>query len=108
MNYSRLTFILGLIVAAAVARILPHPWNFTPVGAVALFAGARYAVTATVPTMALLTMGMLYWLPARAQPWAMAVLAAGLWFVSLHVLLTVQMPFYQCLLQAGSAAGCLP
>ncbi len=41
MNSSRLAFILGLIVAAAVARILPHPWNFTPVGAVALFAGAH-------------------------------------------------------------------
>lgn len=41
MKHSRLAFILGLIVAAAVARILPHPWNFTPVGAVALFAGAH-------------------------------------------------------------------
>jgi len=41
MKHSRLVFILGLIVAAAVARILPHPWNFTPVGAIALFAGAH-------------------------------------------------------------------
>ena len=41
MNSSRSAFILGLIVAAAVTRILPHPWNFTPVGAVALFAGAH-------------------------------------------------------------------
>ena len=30
-----------LIVVAAVSRIVPHPWNFTPVIAMALFAGAR-------------------------------------------------------------------
>src|SRR5882672_7824949 len=31
---------LALIVLAAALRIAPHPWNFTPVGAMALFAGA--------------------------------------------------------------------
>lgn len=31
---------LGLILLAAALRIAPHPWNFTPVGAMALFAGA--------------------------------------------------------------------
>lgn len=29
-----------LIVLAAALRIAPHPWNFTPVGAMALFSGA--------------------------------------------------------------------
>ena len=29
-----------MIVLAAVARIAPHPWNFTPIGAMALFSGA--------------------------------------------------------------------
>jgi hypothetical protein len=29
-----------LIVLAALSRILPHPYNFTPVGALGLFAGA--------------------------------------------------------------------
>jgi hypothetical protein len=32
--------ILGMIAWAAALRIAPHPWNFTPVGAIALFAGA--------------------------------------------------------------------
>lgn len=32
--------ILAMIVAAAALRIAPHPWNFTPVGAMALFSGA--------------------------------------------------------------------
>jgi len=31
---------LILIVIAAALRIAPHPWNFTPVGAMALFSGA--------------------------------------------------------------------
>jgi len=31
---------LVLIALAAALRIAPHPWNFTPVGAMALFAGA--------------------------------------------------------------------
>src|SRR5258708_37952253 len=30
---------LALIVLAAALRIAPHPWNFTPVGAWALFSG---------------------------------------------------------------------
>ena len=36
----RTILILGIIVLAAVLRLAPHPWNFTPVGAIALFSGA--------------------------------------------------------------------
>ena len=32
--------IILLIVAVAVARLLPHPFNFTPIGALAMFSGA--------------------------------------------------------------------
>ena len=31
---------LTIIVIAAAVRIVPHPWNFTPIGAMALFSGA--------------------------------------------------------------------
>ncbi len=31
---------LALIALAAALRMAPHPWNFTPVGAMALFSGA--------------------------------------------------------------------
>ena len=34
--------IVSLIVLSAVLRILPHPWNLTPVGAMALFSGAMF------------------------------------------------------------------
>src|SRR6266404_9918326 len=36
----RTLLIFTLIVLAAALRLAPHPWNFTPVGAIALFAGA--------------------------------------------------------------------
>lgn len=36
----RLLLALTIIVIAAALRIAPHPWNFTPVGAMALFSGA--------------------------------------------------------------------
>ena len=31
-----------MIVLAAAVRIVPHPWNFTPIGAMALFSGAMF------------------------------------------------------------------
>lgn len=31
-----------MIFAAAALRVLPHPWNFTPVGAMAIFAGSLF------------------------------------------------------------------
>jgi hypothetical protein len=36
----RTLLVLSIIVIAAALRIAPHPWNFTPVGAMALFSGA--------------------------------------------------------------------
>lgn len=41
MNTNRYLPLAGIILAAAVTRLLPHPWNFTPIGAMALFGGAR-------------------------------------------------------------------
>lgn len=40
-NVNRRPLALGLTVAGAVARLVPHPWNFAPVGGMSLFAGAR-------------------------------------------------------------------
>ncbi len=31
-----------MIILAAVVRIRPHPWNFTPIGAMGLFSGAMF------------------------------------------------------------------
>lgn len=39
-QFCRLLLALAIIVIAAALRIAPHPWNFTPIGAMALFSGA--------------------------------------------------------------------
>ena len=36
----RMAVVVAMIALVAVLRILPHPWNFAPVGAMALFGGA--------------------------------------------------------------------
>ncbi|MEY4135034.1 MAG: hypothetical protein RL386_1384 [Bacteroidota bacterium] len=52
----RYRLILALILLAAMVRLLPHPHNFTPIGAMALFGGAcfgRRAMAFLVPLAAL-------------------------------------------------------
>jgi hypothetical protein len=40
LNHRRLIALLSAIAIAAVLRLAPHPSNFTPIGAMALFSGA--------------------------------------------------------------------
>jgi hypothetical protein len=44
---------IGMIILGGCARLIPHPWNFTPMMAIGLFAGsqARRASTAVLVTM---------------------------------------------------------
>jgi hypothetical protein len=43
MNRNRHLVLAGIIFFAIALRLLPHPWGFTPIGALALFGGAQYA-----------------------------------------------------------------
>ncbi len=38
----RTALLAGMVMAAAALRLLPHPMNFAPVGALALFGGASF------------------------------------------------------------------
>lgn len=52
----RYSLIIGIIFLAAFVRLLPHPHNFTPLGAMALFGGAffgRKALAVLAPLAAL-------------------------------------------------------
>jgi len=40
-NVNRRPVAMTLVVLGAVARLVPHPWNFAPVGGMSLYAGAR-------------------------------------------------------------------
>jgi len=42
MLNTRFWTVAGMILGAALTRLLPHPWNFTPIGAMALFSGATF------------------------------------------------------------------
>src|SRR6478672_545787 len=56
-NHARLTALLSAIVAAAALRLVPHPPNFSPVDAMALFGGAylgRRAIAFVAPLAAML------------------------------------------------------
>ena len=56
-NYSRILALLSAIVLAAALRLVPHPPNFTPIGAMALFSGAylgRRALAFAAPLGAML------------------------------------------------------
>jgi hypothetical protein len=56
-NNSRIVALLSAILVAAVLRLVPHPPNFTPIGAMALFSGAylgRRALAFAAPLGALL------------------------------------------------------
>jgi hypothetical protein len=41
--HPRAALVTGIVLAAAVLRILPHPMNFAPIGALALFGGAYFS-----------------------------------------------------------------
>jgi hypothetical protein len=43
MNIKRFTLMVGIILAAAAMRLLPHPPNFSPIAALALFGGAYFS-----------------------------------------------------------------
>jgi len=42
MLNTRFWAVAGMILGMALVRLLPHPWNFTPIGAMALFGGATF------------------------------------------------------------------
>ncbi len=53
---------IGMVVLGACARLVPHPWNFTPMMAIGLFAGsqARKVSTGVLATLfALVLSGLL-------------------------------------------------
>ncbi len=52
----RFGILIIMVLLAALSRLLPHPYNFTPIGAMALFGGAYFAnrlVAILVPLLSL-------------------------------------------------------
>jgi len=73
-------FWVGIVVLGACARLLPHPWNFTPIMAIGLFAGSHAQKTST---------GILATMSALALSDAVMGLYSGFWYVYAAMLLPV-------------------
>ena len=58
MSSKKTWIIVGLVLAAAMLRIIPHPPNFAPVAAMALFAGAHLADKRIAFLLPLVAMGL--------------------------------------------------
>jgi hypothetical protein len=89
MNKIRFTVLAALILSAAASRLIPHPPNFAPIGAIALFGGAQFASKRTaflVPLLAMLlsdlVLGFHTLMPVVYGSFALTV-ALGFW-VRLH------------------------
>ena len=85
MNKHRLTVLIGMVLTAAMSRLIPHPPNFTPIAALALFGGANFADKRTaflVPLAALflsdLFLGFAMLTPVVYGSFALIV-CLGLW-----------------------------
>jgi hypothetical protein len=58
LKHPRYLVLATIILAAAGSRLLPHPPNFTPVGAMALFGGAHFARRSLAYAVPLITLAL--------------------------------------------------
>lgn len=91
----RLTLLTGMVVLAVLARLIPHPPNFSPIGALALFGGATFAdrrIGLLLPLISLflsdLFLGLHILIPVVYGSFAINVLL-GRWLRSNRTLLSV-------------------
>src|SRR5881392_575444 len=104
MNKPRFTVLAAMILAAAASRLIPHPPNFTPIAAIALFGGAQfsskptaflvplaglflsdlifgfYAITPVVYGSFVLTVCLGFWVRRSVQRIAIAAIASAILF----------------------------
>src|SRR3981081_1332065 len=54
--HPRTLVIIGIVLAAAALRLAPHPMNFAPIGALALFGGAYFSSKRAAVAVSLLSL----------------------------------------------------
>lgn len=80
--------IYGLIVLGVVSRLVPHPWNATPIMAIALFGGTylsrRWAILLPLATI-ILSDAIIGWHATMLFTWGAFALTGGLaWWVRMR------------------------
>jgi len=99
-------WVLGAAALAAWFAVL-YRSDFVPSTAnVIVWAVTRHASAGLSATAALLAVGLLRWVPPRAQPWVAAALLLGLFLLNTWILLGVQIPYYNC--PSGPPTNCPP
>lgn len=86
----------ALILLAALSRLLPHPPNFSPVEAIALFGGAYFAHRAwalAVPVLALLVSDIALGLSMGGDYWSYVGTSPSFWTVYACVLVSTVLGF---------------
>ena len=80
-NHTRRPLAVGLTVLGAVARLLPHPPNFTPVASMSLFGGARLRgwQTYLLPLVLMAATDPLVGGYSIATPWVYASFLLSVW-----------------------------
>jgi hypothetical protein len=86
---------IGMVLLGACARLAPHPWNFTPIMAIGLFAGYQGRKAST---------GVLTTLLALALSDAVMGFYRGFWYVYAAALIPV---FLGWLIRNRSSAGAI-
>jgi hypothetical protein len=81
---------VGLAVVASLVRLFPHPWNFTPMGALGLFGGARLPLwqALTLPLAIMFGTDLLIWANSSWSPFNLYVYGSFLASVLIGRLLT--------------------
>lgn len=88
--------LVAMIVLAALSRLLPHPPNFSPVEAMALFGGAYFANRAwalLVPLVAMLLSDIALGLSMGGEYWSYVATSFSFWSVYLCIALSTAMGF---------------
>jgi hypothetical protein len=86
----------AMIALAALSRLLPHPPNFSPVEAMALFGGAYFANRAwalLVPLMAMLLSDIALGLTMGGEYWSYVATSMSFWSVHLCIALSTVLGF---------------
>lgn len=88
--------LVAMIVLAALSRLLPHPPNFSPVEAMALFGGAYFANRAwavLVPLVAMLLSDVALGLTMGGEYWSYVATSFSFWSVYLCIAVSTVMGF---------------
>jgi hypothetical protein len=88
--------LVGMILLAALSRLLPHPPNFSPIEAIALFGGAYFAHrvwAVAVPLLAMLASDIALGLTMGGEYWSYVATSLSFWSVYACIALSCVLGF---------------